>query len=146
VKKKGLEVCSQCDEFPCKKFESWLHRDNVPGSYPPDRAAHSNHKFIKECGLEEFLKQQAMRMRTLEKMLREFDDRRSKSFYCTATNLLPIEGLQASLDSAQQRIKGEKVDAHDVKTKSTILRGLLSDFARREGIELRRKVKNGKTG
>jgi hypothetical protein len=144
VKKKGLEVCSQCNEFPCKKFESWRDRDNIPSSYPPDRAAHSNHKFIKEYGLEEFLKQQAMRMRTLEKMLREFNDGRAKSFYCIAANLLPIGDLQASIDSAQQRIGAEKVELHNVKTKSMILRRFLTDFALKKGIELelRKKVKS----
>lgn len=146
VKKKGFEVCSQCDEFPCRKFDSWLHRDNVPDSYPPDRAVHSNHRLIKERGLEEFLKTQKMRMRSLEKMLQEFNDGRSKSFYCHAANLLPIEDLQATLNNAEQRIRDNKIKSDDVKTKSGMLRELLTDLALKKGIELEsgKKVKASK--
>jgi len=93
VKKKRIEVCSQCDEFPCTKFESWFERDDVPDFFIAHRAAHTNHKPIKEHGLEKFLERGSIRMRSLEKMLWEFDDRRSKSFYCIAANLPPTEDL-----------------------------------------------------
>jgi hypothetical protein len=87
-----------------------------------------------------------MRMRSLEKMLQEFNDGRSKSFYCHAANLLPIEDLQATLNNAEQRIRDNKIKSDDVKTKSGMLRELLTDLALKKGIELEsgKKVKASK--
>ncbi|HEC81320.1 MAG TPA: DUF3795 domain-containing protein [Thermoplasmatales archaeon] len=78
VKKKGFEVCSECDEYPCLKFEGFDACD----SFITHRKAVSNLNFIKKHGLIKFIEQQKKRIRLLEKMLKSFDDKRSKSFYC----------------------------------------------------------------
>ena len=74
-------------------------------------------------------------------MIRNFDDGRSKSFYCIATTLLPISDLETSLDETGQRTGAHKLRLDDVKTKSRILKGFLEDFATREGIELKLRKK-----
>ena len=81
VKKKGLEACAQCDEFPCKKFDSW--GDGVPeyDSFLTYLKVRDNMEFIKEHGVEGFIKQQAERIKLAELMLSEFDEGRSKGFY-----------------------------------------------------------------
>ncbi len=72
VKKKELEVCAQCDEFPCSKFESWL--DNVEGydSFATHQKHSSKLEFIRTHGLERFLEQQTKRIGLLQTMLDEF--------------------------------------------------------------------------
>jgi len=144
VKKKKLEVCAQCDGFPCSKFHSWSEDGGQYDSFLTHRKARLNLDFIREHGLEKFLQQQRSRIRLLETMIRNFDDGRSKSFYCIATTLLPISDLETSLDETGQRTGAHKLRLDDVKTKSRILKGFLEDFATREGIELklRRKAKS----
>ena len=145
VKKKGLEVCAQCDEFPCPKFTSWLDKLTIEDSFLTHQKIKSNLYFIKEQGLDKFLKQQKKRIKLLEKMLKDFDDGRSKSFYCIATTLLPVVELEALLGEAERKVKLEKVKADDIKTKAKILRGLLTDFAAKGGVELKLRHKERRT-
>ena len=53
VKKRGLEACGQCPEFPCSKFKSEedYRQAELSSSYPPDRKVLSNSRFIKEKGV-----------------------------------------------------------------------------------------------
>jgi len=139
VKKKNLEVCAQCDEFPCSKFEGGGEYD----SFLTYKKVHHNLNFIRKHGIEKFIEQQRKRMRLLERMLKDFNDGRSKSFYCIAATLLPITDLETSLNETEQRIRADKIRLDDFKTKSKILKGFLNNFAAKEGIELklRKKVK-----
>jgi hypothetical protein len=77
-------------------------------------------------------------------MLEEFDDGRSKSFYCLATALLPVTALQESLLHAQKQIKQDKAKSEDIKTRAGILRGLLDDCAAKTGVELKLRHKKPK--
>ena len=141
VKKKNLEVCAQCDEFPCSKFESWLVGGGEYDSFLTHKKAHPNLIFMGEHGLEKFIEQQRKRIRLLERMLTNFDDGRSKSFYCIAATLLPITDLETSLNEAEQKIKADKIRLDDFKTKSKILKEILNNFAVKEGIELKLRKK-----
>jgi len=141
VKRKNLEVCAQCDEFPCSKFESWLVGGGEYDSFVTHKKAHPNLIFIREYGIEKFIEQQRKRIRLLETMLRNFDDGKSKSFYCIAATLLPITDLETSLNKTEQKIKADKIGLDDFKTKSKILKGFLNNFAAREGIELKLRKK-----
>lgn len=134
VKKKGLEVCAQCPQFPCVKFKDTGMYD----SFLTYKKAIPNLNFIKESGIEKFIEQQEKRIRLLETMLKRFDDRRSKSFYCIAATLLPLETLEKSLDNANQKIKAD-TKPDDVKTKAKILKNILNQYAQKEKIELKLK-------
>ena len=144
VKKKSLEVCAQCAEFPCSKFESWLETGGEYDSFLTHKKAKPNLDFIKEYGLERFLGQQRRRIELLEKMLTNFDDGRSKSFYCVATTLLPIADLEASLEKTEQRLKADKIILDDPRIKSKILKELLSEAAAGNEVELRSRKKDEK--
>ena len=143
VKKKKLEICAQCDEFPCSKFESWLVDGGEYDSFLTHKKAHHNLNFIRKHGIEEFIEQQRKRIRLLETILKNFNDGRSKSFYCIAATLLPITDLEISLNKTKQKIEADKIRLDDFKTKSKILKGFLNNFAAKKRIELklRKKVK-----
>jgi Protein of unknown function (DUF3795) len=145
VKKKGLEVCAECDEFPCPKFTSWLDKLTIEDSFLTHQKIRSNLYFIKQQGLDKFLKQQKKRIKLLEKMLKDFDEGRSKSFYCIASTLLPVAELETLIDEAEHKIKVEKVRADDTKTKAKILKELLSSFAAKGGVELKLRHKERRT-
>jgi hypothetical protein len=92
---------------------------------------------VKADGLPAFLGRQRSRIRQLERMLAEFDDGRSKSFYCLAAALLRGEALEASLREASKRARAGKVDPADRKARAGILRCLLEEHAASEGVELK---------
>lgn len=96
VKKKNLEVCAECSEFQCSKFKSNEEYQQVKesSSYPSCKKIIPNLNFIKENGIKKFVEQQKKRIKLLEIMIENFDDGRSKSFFCISCALLPLEKLQ----------------------------------------------------
>lgn len=144
VKKKELEVCAQCDDFPCSKFESWLVGGGENDSFLTHKKAHSNLEFIRKHRIEKFIEQQSKRIRLLEIMIKDFDDGRSKSFYCIATTLLSISDIEKSIHSANERMIKLGIKKEDFETKAKILREILQDAAKREDVDLklRKPTKN----
>src|SRR3990170_2598077 len=141
VKKQGLEACGQCGEFPCSKFESWLETGGECDSFLTHKKAKHNLDFIRMHDLDKFIEQQRKRIEFLERMLKNFDDGRSRSFYCIATTLLPIADLEASLEKTEQRLKADKIILDDHRIKSKILKEFLNEFAARNEVELRLRKK-----
>lgn len=133
VKRKKVESCAECDEVPCPKFKGGGRRD----SFVTKQRCMSNLQQIRETGLERFLEQQRGRMGLLERMLEEFNEGRSKGFYCLAATLLPMTTLTSSLHEAEQEIMSNNIRPEDVKAKAGILRRLLNKAAEERGIELR---------
>jgi len=143
VKKRGREVCAECDEFPCSKFESWLANGGKYDSFLTHKKANYNTSFIRKHGIEKFIEQQRKRIKILEAFLRDFNDGRSKSYFCIAVTLLPIEDLELSIAKARSKIKEKGLESDDIKTKNKIVKEFLNNFAvdRRIELKLRRKPK-----
>ncbi len=137
VKKKGLEVCGECAEFPCSKFKSEEFYQQMEGSssYPPYRSVFSNLRFIKEKGIKPFIKQQAKRINLLETMIEGYDDRRSRSFFCRAAALLEPKVLKDSVDKAKKGLSAGAATGDKAK----MLKSILTEAALAEGIELKAK-------
>ncbi len=121
VRKKGLEVCAECSEFPCSKFKSDEEYQQMKecSSYPSYRKVIPNLNFIKEHGIKKFIEQQERRIKLLKHIVENFDDGRSKSFFCKAACLLDLTSLEGALDEANRKIKtgGIKQDAFKIKAK-----------------------------
>ena len=140
VKQKNLEVCAECSEFPCSKFkDAGEYRALETSSYPPYRKIMPNLNFIKEHRIKEFVEQQEERIKLLETMIENFDDGRSRSFFCKAAALLNLTSLEGSLDEATQQIKTGNIKPNGIKIKTKILRELLNEVGLKEGIELKSK-------
>ncbi len=136
VKKRGLEVCGQCPEFSCSKFKSEEeYRQGGLSSYPPYGKVLSNLIFIKEKGINEFVRQQRKRMSLLKTMIEGYDDGRSRSFFCRAAALLDPRALESSLDGAKKAMEASGATSETL-SKAKILRAILAEAARSEGIEL----------
>lgn len=126
VKKKGLEVCGECSEFPCSKFKDTEEYQTLETSaYPPYRKIMPNLNFIKEHGIKKFIEQQERRIKLLETMIENFDDGRSRSFFCKAAALLDLTSLKSLLDEAIQKIKTDNIKLNDTKIKAEILKEML---------------------
>jgi len=128
VKKRKLDVCAQCGEFPCPKFEGWDACD----SFVTHLKSISNLRSAREQGVKAFIAGQKKRMSLLDIMLKKFNDGKSKSFYCLAAALLPLKSLEKLLKKAEK-----ETATSDIKTKADSLRGLLYELAHKEGIWLR---------
>jgi hypothetical protein len=131
VKNRNLEVCGQCPDFPCPKFKTEEEYQQVKesSSYPPYRRVMSNLKAIKKYGVRSFIQQQRRRIKLLETMIADFDDGRSKSYYCRSATFLDPASLESALVTAVQKVKADRVHPNDVKTKAQILRALLDNLA-----------------
>ncbi len=136
VKKHNLEVCAQCDDFPCLKFDSWFG-NKAYDSFLTHKKCEPNQFFIKEQGIEIFIKQQKKRIKLLKEMLDEFNDGRSKSFFCIATTLLSIKGINDSLSFARKKIKKNDIGKNDLKSKAKIIKKSLENIALKESVELK---------
>ena len=119
VKKNGLEVCGECGEYPCVKYDKL---SGCGDSFVSHKKMLPNLMFIKENGLEAFLEQQEKRINFLETALHNHNDSRSKSFYCIAAALLSVDGLYEALSLTGQ---GEP------------LKEALARIAETEGLELK---------
>jgi len=143
VRKKGLEVCAECSEFPCSKFKSYEEYQQLKesSSYPSYRKVMPNLNFIKEHGIKKFIEQQERRIKLLKTMIENFDDGRSKSFFCKAACLLDLTSLESALDEANRKIKTEDIKQDALKIKAKILKGTLNDFADNEEIKFKPKLR-----
>jgi hypothetical protein len=141
VKKKNLEVCAECSEFPCSKFKTDKEYQQLKesSSYPSYKKVLPNLNFIKEHGINKFIEQQKKRIKLLERMMENFDDGRSRSFFCKAACLHDLTSLESSLNEATQKIKTDDIKLDNIKVKAKILKEILNEIALKEGVELVKK-------
>jgi len=136
VKKKNLEVCAECNDFPCQKFDSWFGNEAYD-SFVTHKKAEPNLYFIKNHGVEKIIEQQKERIKFLKDMLEGFNEGRSRSFYCSAAALLSVDDVKKSIDSAKREVKTLDVRKDDVKSKAKILRKIIQDVADKKSIDLK---------
>ncbi|MEQ8201921.1 MAG: DUF3795 domain-containing protein [Syntrophomonadaceae bacterium] len=98
VKKHGLNICAECKEFPCRKFDKETGEHD---SFVLHRRVIPNQRLIAEIGLEEFVHRQEIRLGFLGTAIAKHDDGRSKNLFCIAAALLSIDSLAAALSRAE---------------------------------------------
>jgi hypothetical protein len=130
VKKRKLEVCAECSDFPCSKFKTDEEYQQLKesSSYPSSKVVMLNLNSIKERGIKTFIDQQKKRMKLLERMIEGFDDGRSRSFFCKAACLHSLAGLESSLSEAIQKIRTDGIKRGDMKVKAKILKEILNQI------------------
>jgi hypothetical protein len=129
VNKKKLEVCSDCLEYACKRFDQ---ENDGYDSFVTHKKVFSNLDFIKKNGIVPFVEQQKIRIDMLTVLLQNFDDGRSKSFYCISCALLPIDNLL----EIHEFIKNLPLNA-EIKEKNKQIRSLLLTTADKLDIKLK---------
>jgi len=129
TKKKELEVCSNCNDYPCKKF---IPVREGYDSFVTHKKIISNLDFIKNIGIESFIEQQHKRIEILTSFLTDCDDGRSKCFFCLSCALLPLEKLEDVFTQIH-----ENYNFLTVKEKNKILKESLLTIADELKIELK---------
>jgi hypothetical protein len=132
VKKHHLEFCGFCPESQsCQKWGKNREAAKIADSFVSYQALENNIFTIQAVGLAEFERQQKQRERLLKAMLHEFDDGRSKSFYCVAATVFKPEELEAIL------LQAKAAPSLDVKQKAALMHSLLNEAAAKNGYLLK---------
>jgi hypothetical protein len=129
VIKKGLEVCSDCPEYPCKRFDG---EKKGFDSFVTHKKVFVNLDNIKSYGIGQFIKSQKDRIEILEDLLSNYDDGRSKSFYCLSCALLPVDKLH-EIQSYAHNLN----ETTPIKDKSKLIKNHLNSLAAQLNIELK---------
>ena len=92
--------------------------------------------FIRKRGLAEFRESQQAREKLLRKMLGEFNEGRSKSYYCLVATILETREIEKALREAKSKSRGL-----DVKEKAKLLHSIFDGIAQEKGycLKLRRR-------
>jgi hypothetical protein len=127
VRKRHLEVCGECSDFPCSKFKSEAEYQQAKpsSSYPPEIKIMPNQHFIKKHGIKSFIALQTEQMKILALLLEKFDDGRSKSYYCRIASEADSTTTKEAMAQAAKVIEREEVAEDDYKSKARILKALL---------------------
>jgi len=126
--KNHLETCSQCAEFPYRKYKDKVKIEH--DSFVTHKRIFQNHEMIKGIGFDEFIKLQDERILLVREMLENYYDGRSKSFYCLAAALLSAENLRAAIMEAAYC-------GSDAKHRAAALKSALKKYADIQKVELK---------
>jgi len=133
LKKKGIEFCWDCEEK--KICEKWLkHRETAKkaDSFKCYQKLEEDIACIRKNGVDEFEETQKKREYLLKEMLREFNEGRSKSYYCIAVTVMEIGELEEALTKADKESKGL-----GIKEKSKVLHSILDEIAKQRNYYLK---------
>ena len=134
VVKNGFEVCSECKDFPCKRFES---ESAGYDSFVTHQKMFVNLDDIRKYGIELFLETQRIRIDILNDLLANYNDGRMKSFFCQSCALLPVDKLQG-IHAFTKKVNDPKVKERSKKAKEAIAK--IADSLNIE-LKLKRKSK-----
>jgi hypothetical protein len=134
VKKKGLETCAQCVDWEeCEKVAKLLDSAKYNDSFISYRPLAANYAFIQKNGIEEFIRLETEKQKFLRHLIDNYDEGRSKSFYCTSCQLIPLDKLREALVDAETKI----IEATNIKDKAKLVRAAISRIADSLQIDLK---------
>lgn len=131
--KKGIEFCWDCNEHKtCEKWAKHRKAGKKADSFKCYQKLEDDIAFVQKNGIEAFEKTQKKRERLLREMLQEFNEGRSKSYYCIAATVMETGELEGALAEAGKNSAGS-----EIKERSRVLHALLDEFARKRNYVLK---------
>ncbi len=125
VKKKGIEFCWQCAESSaCAKWRGHREAGQAHDSFVCYQKLEDNIAFVQQHGVSAFEETQQVKEQLLSEMLRDFNEGRSKRYYCVVATVLEVEELRTALIQARK-----DSSELDIKDKSRILHTILDKIA-----------------
>ncbi len=132
VKKKGIEFCWGCEESAdCQKWLTHREHGKQRDSFVSYQGLEDNIRTAGVSGVESFVKSQIAKEKLLNRMLSEFNEGRSKSYYCIAATVMTKEDLEEALATAAKISKNM-----DIKDKAKTLHTALDEIAERNNYVL----------
>ena len=132
VKKHGFETCNTCKEvFSCEIFLRRKVTEWIPAA--------DNLRQIKIIGLKNWLKEQKVKQTLLEELLQNYNDGRSMNLYCKSCARMSIDLINKVIKESIIKIKNEKIEESDRKSKANILKEEIHNSALKARINLNDK-------
>lgn len=142
VREHGLECCGQCPEAEgCPRLEKLLKEAATADSFISYASVPANIRAVRQDGIAETAARLSARTDFLTGLLAEYNDGRSKGFYCLAVQLLPLEELELIVRSQADTLAGGSRSE-----RAAVLRQAFTGLASRMGLtlKLRNQKKEGK--
>ena len=117
-----------------KLTEQAKQRDSFV-SYLPIAA---NLDFVRRKGIKKWAAHENEKIAFLKILLADYNDGRSKTFYCLSVQLLPLDKLKSVLAQVQKGMTAEMTP----KEKTKLIREAFNGVAQKTGVEL--KLRSGK--
>ena len=134
VKQRGLETCAQCVDWAgCERVAKLLDSAERQDSFISYRPVAANFASIRKNGIEEFVRLESEKQKLLRHLIDNFDEGRSRIFYCTSCQLIPLDRLKEALADAETRM----VENTGIKEKAEIVRAAITDMADASQIDLK---------
>ncbi len=134
IKEQGIEFCWDCtDSGGC---EIWAKHRDMGKKFDSPKCYQTLEKdidFIQKHGVKEFEKTQKAREKLLRTMLNEFNEGRSKSYFCIAATVMDMGEIEAAIETARK----ETANVSEIKMKAKAMHGILDGIAEEQGYLLR---------
>jgi hypothetical protein len=131
--KKGVEFCWDCEEHEtCQKWMKHRESGKKADSFKCYQKLEDDIAFVRKNGADAFEKTQKEREYLLKEMLREFNEGRSKSYYCIAATVMETGELEAALSEARK-----ESDGLEMRERSRVLHAILDETARQRNYLLK---------
>lgn len=131
--KKGIEFCWDCEEKEsCEKWQKHRQFSKSHDTFVCYKALEENIETAEKYGAGELAKRQSKKEEILKKLIAEFNEGRSRSFFCLASVLLNTEDLKAVLADSEKNAKNM-----DLKQKAKYARAALEKIAQKRNIDLK---------
>ncbi|MGI5840357.1 MAG: DUF3795 domain-containing protein [bacterium] len=133
VKKKGIEFCWECGEsLNCEKWRRHREDGKKADSFKCYQKLEDDIEYVQKNRTLEFKRRQNRREAILKEMLKNYNEGRSKSYYCVAATVMEVNELQEALAKAEKNSQ-----CLDLKGKAKFLHSRLDEIAARQGYCLR---------
>ena len=134
VKQRHLETCAQCADWEgCERVARLLDSAKQRDSFISYRPVAGNFGFIRENGIDEFIRLEIEKQRLLRHLLDNCNEGRSKSFYCTSCQLIPLDRLREAVADVEASL----TECVDIKEKAKMVRAAISNLADSLQIDLK---------
>ena len=134
VKQRNLETCAQCADWnQCDRVARLLNLAKEHDSFISHRPPPATYAFIQKYGIEEFVRLEMEKQEFLRNLIDNYNEGRSRTFYCTSCQLIPLDRLKEAQADAQTRITGDT----DIKERARIVRAAISNLADTLQIDLK---------
>jgi hypothetical protein len=141
VTKRGLFTCADCDDYPCERLSRVLGVEEGLDSFISHKPALPNLDRIREVGLETYLEEQRARRLLVERLLADYNEGRSMSFYCRACALMPPDLVRQAIGEMDGMLANKRLNDLDLKAKARAMKSLVRESASKSGIDLKLRKK-----
>ena len=129
IKKVGVEFCWECpDSQSCEKWKKHRHVGKSYDSFKCYQKLEVDIHFIQTSGVIAFDEQQRARELLLRRLIGEFNDGRSKSYYCISATVMDTAELSDAIEEAS--VQSQSLS---VKDKAKTMHALLDSLAAKKG-------------